>query len=86
MLNWRHILIVSMETGSGVLRECLSDDITFSGKQEGKPLRIVQEKVDCSDNLFMCAMVGKSLSMSLCVAFTVGFICLKAQGNKNQAL
>jgi hypothetical protein len=62
------------------------DGITFSGKKKGRLLLRVQEEAECSDNLFMCSVIGKSLRMSLCVSITVGFIYLKVQGNKNQAL
>ena len=48
------------------LSKCLSDGSIFSGKQETRSLLRVQDDAECADNLFMCSVIEKSLSMSLC--------------------
>lgn len=62
--------------GAGLSGRLSHGDVS-SGKQEARLVLGAKEDAERSDNLFMCSVIGKSLSTSLVVASSVGAVCLQ---------
>ena len=60
----------------GRLSGRLSPGDVSSAKQETRSVLGAQEDAEGSDSLFMCSVIGKSLSTSLVAASCAGPVCL----------